>query len=69
MLNVQPKIDANVESQSDPQSGDTQGCGCKGNAKIRKTTLTEQQQNIADAIQRVKKRKNSTYKTQTRLFL
>lgn len=65
MLKVQTKIngDAVVAAQT------TQGCGCGGNATVSMTGLTSQQQDVAAAIQRVQKRKNSIYKTKTRLFM
>lgn len=64
MLDVQTKIHGEAVAVQTA----TQGCGCGGNATVRMAALTDQQK-IANLIERVQKRKNSTYKTQTRLFM
>lgn len=65
MLDIQTKIYGDTITAQ----AATQGCGCGGNSIVKMATLTAQQQAIVDAIKRVEKRKNSTYKTKTRLFI
>ena len=52
-----------------------QGCGC-GKANVttnvthaQKSAITEQQKNLIERIKRSSQRKNSIYKTKTRIFL
>jgi hypothetical protein len=52
----------------------TGGCGCGGTTRMvyaQQTSplMTEQQAKLAEMINRVNQRRNSVYKTKTRLFL
>lgn len=54
-------------------SNKSKGCGCRsGNSNqinIAKSNLNQQQQELLAKIQKTNQKKNSIYKTQTRLFL
>lgn len=66
MLNVQTNVEA-----TGFQVKTSQGCGC-GKAVTTTTmasALTPQQISVLEAVQRISKRRNATYKTQTRLFM
>lgn len=65
MLDIQTKVYGDIITAQTT----TQGCGCGGNSIAKMATFTAQQQAVVDAIKRVEKRKNSTYKTKTRLFI
>lgn len=49
------------------------GCGCRGSANnvnfSQKSSLNQQQEELLAKIQKANRKKNSIYKTQTRLFL